>query len=169
MSRAGWSAAKFILVNTCRSSSTSGPSARVNPMRVKMSMISFLTMVNGCLVPNFTGYGVRVRSMSSSWASFCSHISLKALMRSRAVCFSSLTLMPTSFFCSAGTFLKSAINELMAPFLLKYFNLSASISSGVEALSPLTSSRSFSIFSSIMLWIFLMPIKNIDAKVIFLD
>ena len=47
ISRAGWSSAKFIDENTCQSSSTSGPSAREKPRRLKMSMISFLTIVSG--------------------------------------------------------------------------------------------------------------------------
>ena len=98
MSRAGWSAAKFILVNTCWSSSTSGPSARTNPMREKMSIISFLTIVRGCLVPNSIGYAVRVRSMSSLPVSAVCSCSRSSLMWLRAVCFSSLILMPTAFF-----------------------------------------------------------------------
>lgn len=62
-------------------------------------------------------------------------------------------------FCSAGTLRKSAIRVLISPFLLRYLSLKASISSGVEALSPFTSSSSFAILSSIILKIILMRIK----------
>ena len=47
ISRAGWSSAKFMAVNTCKSSSISGPSAILKPSRWNISMISFFTMLSG--------------------------------------------------------------------------------------------------------------------------
>ena len=42
-----------------------GPSAMINPIRENISMISFLTIDNGCLVPNSIADAVRVKSISS--------------------------------------------------------------------------------------------------------
>ena len=150
ISLAGWSAAKFIFVNTCKSSSTSGPSASVKPIRENMSIISFLTIVNGCLEPSFIGYGVLVRSRAVSSSAVIWHCSFSWFMRSVVVCFSWLIFMPTSRFCSAGTFLKSFISALISPFLLRYFSRRASISLASLALSVVTSCRSCSIFWSII-------------------
>ena len=69
-------------------------------------------------------------------------LSRSELILSKAACLSSLILIPTSFFWSAGTLRKSAISALISPFLLRYFSRSCSISSALEAVNPFTSFRS---------------------------
>jgi len=51
ISRAGWSGVKLRAEKLCQSSSISGPSAIVNPMRAKMSMIRLSTIDNGWRLP----------------------------------------------------------------------------------------------------------------------
>ena len=150
MSRAGWSAGKFIDENTCQSSSTSGPSAKVKPNRPKILMISFFTIVSGWRVPSFIGAAVRVRSMSLLKLSFVSAFCRNEFIFSVAASFKAFILIPTSRFSSAGTLRKSAISWLISPFLLKYLILNASISFKSEVLRSLISLRSTSILSKII-------------------
>ena len=82
ISRAGWSSAKFMEEKTCQSSSTSGPSASENPNLLNMSIISFLTIVNGWRVPNPIGYAVRVMSISETSLSFVAKEFLSSLILS---------------------------------------------------------------------------------------
>ena len=128
MSRAGWSSAKFSDENTCQSSSISGPCATAKPRRLKIDMISSRTNDRGWRVPSLTGDGVRVRSSSSVPSSRNSVASFRSLIFSVASVLSSLMATPTLFFWSAGTFRKSAMRALTAPFLLRYFRRRASTS-----------------------------------------
>lgn len=150
ISRAGWSAGKFIDENTCQSSSTSGPSAKVNPKRPKMFIISFFTSVSGWRVPSFMGEAVRVRSMSFLIQSVDSAFCRKEFIFSVAASFKAFILIPTSRFSLAGTLRNSVINKLISPFLLKYLILKASISFSPLASRFFISSRRCSIFSKII-------------------
>ena len=119
-------------------------------------MISFCTSIRGWRVPSFIGYEVRVRS-SRLFCVCAEHVfSFNSLILSIASCFSSLIFIPTVFLSSAGTSLKSFISSEISPFLLRYFMRSCSISSALLVDKPLTSSRSFSIFSVIISFIFSM-------------
>ena len=133
ISRAGWSAGKFIEENTCQSSSISGPSAIENPKREKIETISFLTSDNGWREPSFMGEAVRERSRPSATVSTDSTASRSALILSVARFLSSLRACPIAFFWSAGTFLKSLKRSETSPFLLKYLMRNASTSAALLA------------------------------------
>ena len=93
MSRAGCSGGKFRDSNTCQSSSISGPSATVKPMRENISMISFLTRerVASAESDRF-GSTSEVEFVSLLALSFeCSFKLVKAILRSVAKVIEELT------------------------------------------------------------------------------
>ena len=53
----------------CQSSSISGPSERVKPIRLKISIISFLTNDKGCLLPSWSSVtGLDKSKPEDCWA-----------------------------------------------------------------------------------------------------
>jgi len=54
ISLAGCSSGKFKAEKLCQSSSISGPSLTVNPIRLKISTISFRMREIGCLLPKLS-------------------------------------------------------------------------------------------------------------------
>ena len=124
--------------NTCQSSSTSGPSAMLNPIRANISMISFFTMLERMAGSLISRDSRTVRSRSSQPLSRLSNCSFRAAIFSCALFLSSFRRMPTSFFWSAGTLRKSAISSLMALSCWGIWFGSASSSSALAAFSAST-------------------------------
>ena len=150
MSRAGWSGGKFSAVKLWKSSSISGPSETVKPIRAKMSIISFLTTESGCRVPSGASTG-KVRSRPDAVFSVVLSIaSFKATIFSCTAFFKPLISCPTSLRSSGGTDLKSANRAGISPFLLKNLIRNASNASILSALNALTSSKYCVIFSFII-------------------
>ena len=139
MSRAGCSSGKFRAVKLWKSSSISGPSETVNPMREKMSMISLRTMESGWRVPRGAVAG-SVRSKPLPSPPVCwSRRSFNATILFCTDCFSTLIICPSSRRCSGGTDLKSAKSAGIIPFLLKNLIRKASSCSVLSAEKASTS------------------------------
>ena len=140
MSLAGWCSGKFSAVKLCQSSSISGPSLILKPIREKMSIIRFLTSEIGCRPPTKKGSPGRVLSTNFAllFLSF-SKVCLSSFTFSCAVFFNSLTANPYAFFSATGTDLKAPNNSLSTPFLPKNFTRNASTSDRLSVENSLAS------------------------------
>ena len=115
MSRAGCSGGKLRPLNTCQSSSISGPSATANPMFWKMSTISRRTTCKGWWVPIGTPPEGRVASRPEALTLDADAVDAAFTLSSTA-CFSALSIGPSSRFWSPGTSLKAAMRSFILPF-----------------------------------------------------
>ena len=119
ISLAGCSSGKFKAVKLCQSSSTSGPVLTLNPMRLKMSTISSLMALIGCIDPRSWGLPVRVKSPFSPKTLLLSKDCNASVCFCSASFFSAFNAAPKAFFSAGGTFRKAVKNACIEPFLLR--------------------------------------------------
>src|SRR3989475_5173890 len=115
MSRAGCSAGMFSASKQCHSSSASGPSTTVNPMRVKMSSSWSRAMVNGCRWPSGGTRPGSVTSIAPAGGRDASSAARFSATRASMSVFRSLVSFPSVGRRSGGAAATAFMSAAMTP------------------------------------------------------